>query len=169
MSDETDEQRRARIERANFIFGAMVPHNNALKISILDYNPGMATMLLPYSAELAGDPETGVLHGGAITALVDAACGAAVLLKLEVPAPVATLDLRIDYLRAAEPGRNVVARADCHRLTRNVAFVRAVAWHQDGESGLEHAIATASGTFMMATAGLPVLSRASIDEGGKPS
>ena len=60
---------------------------------------------MPYDAKLVGNPETGVLHGGAITALLDGASGAAVFAALVDIVPIATLDLRIDYLRPAESGR----------------------------------------------------------------
>ena len=61
--------------------------------------------------------------------------------------PIATLDLRIDYLRPAEPGQDVIAVATCHHMSKNVAFVRATAFHDpDGEP-----IATAVGTFMLGT------------------
>ncbi|MBP6847442.1 MAG: PaaI family thioesterase, partial [Kofleriaceae bacterium] len=102
---------------------------------------------LPYAAKLIGNPETGVLHGGAITALLDACAGAAVFAALPQLQPIATLDLRIDYLRPAEPGRDVWAEATCHHTSKNVAFVRALAFHADGEAP----IATAAGTFMIAT------------------
>ena len=88
-----------------------------------------------------------MLHGGANTALLDAASGAAVFAALTEWVPIATLDLRIDYLRAAEAGREVTARATCYKTTRNVAFTRAVAYHDDPDDP----IASSVGTFMLST------------------
>ena len=59
--------------------------------------------------------------------------------------PIATLDLRIDYMKPATPGRDLMARAQCYKLTRNVAFVRGVAYHDDPEDP----IATSTATFML--------------------
>ena len=103
-------------------------------------------MRLPYSERLVGNAALGVLHGGAITALMDASAGVAVFAKLLKPLRVATLDLRIDYLKPAEPGLDVVARAECVRTTRSVAFVQCAAYHPERESDL---IAMATGTFMI--------------------
>jgi len=86
-----------------------------------------------------------VLHGGMITSLIDACCGMSVFLKSGFTRRVATLDLRIDYLRPANPPEDVLARAECYKLTRHVAFVRALAHHGD----LADPIASASGTFVI--------------------
>ena len=110
-----------------------VPHNRALGIRFVSVAPDSLTMGLPYDEKLVATPSTGVLHGGAITALLDAACGAAVFVKVGRPMPVATLDSRIDYLRPATPAREVLARAECFRVTQNVAFVRCRAFHVDSE------------------------------------
>ena len=126
-------------------FGSAIPHNRALGVEILSVTPGEAILKLPYHVQLVGNPATGVLHGGAITALMDAGCGAAVFMKLSQPMPIATLDLRIDYLKPATPPRDVFAHATCYRTTRSVAFVRAVAYHDD-ESDL---IASAAATFIV--------------------
>lgn len=128
-------------------FNEFIPHNKALGMALLELERGEAKFKLPYDAKLVGNPDTGVLHGGAITALLDACCGGAVLLSLDTLQPIATLDLRIDYLGPAEPNRDVHARADCYKVTRNVAFVRAVAYHDDVQSP----IASAAGTFMVGT------------------
>jgi len=127
----------------------VVPHNRALGLEMVALEDGEARMRLPYSLDLVGNPETGVLHGGPISSLMDACCGASVFMKLPSPVPIATLDLRIDYLRPATAQQDVLAHAFCFRLTRNVAFVRGVAYH--AESGEEDPIAAAAGAFMLAT------------------
>jgi uncharacterized protein (TIGR00369 family) len=138
----------ARLAQLNRQFHQVVPLNVALGLQMIELTDGEARMRLPYSHDLVGNPDTGVLHGGAITSLMDACCGAAVFMKLPMPVPIATLDLRIDYLRPAEPERDVQARATCFRLTRNVAFVRGVAFHEDESDP----VAAAAGAFMLATA-----------------
>ena len=128
-------------------FASSVPHNRALGMEIVSIGERTATFRLPYSEQLVGDPTSGVIHGGAITALIDACCGLTVLGSLTQLQPIATLDLRIDYLGQAVPHQDVFARAECYKLTRNVAFVRATAYQSD-----EHApIASSAGTFMIGT------------------
>ena len=92
---------------------------------------------------------SGVIHGGPITAVLDACSGAAVFSALRRPVPIATLDLRVDYMRPATPELPIITRAECYKLTGHVAFTRAVAYHDDPEQP----IATSSGTFMIATPG----------------
>ncbi|MFN0247768.1 MAG: PaaI family thioesterase [Kofleriaceae bacterium] len=128
-------------------FSAAVPHNHALGIRVLEIVPTQALFELPYDTRFVGNPDTGVLHGGVITALLDGASGAAVFATITEMAPIATLDLRIDYLRPAEVGQTVRARATCYKTTRNVAFTRAVAYHEDPEDPIAHAV----GTFMLST------------------
>lgn len=122
-----------------------VPFNAALKLRAVDCGPGEATMVLPWRDEIVGNAETGVLHGGAITAMMDATSGLAVFMKLPEPTRIATLDLRIDYLKPATPHVDVRCRAECYKLTRQIAFVRALAFHEDPRD----AIASAAGTFMV--------------------
>lgn len=122
------------------------PHNRALGLRFLSSDRGRLTVVLPYDAKLVGNPLTRVIHGGAITALMDATCGAAVFLSLGEPVPVATLDLRIDYLKPAKPDLEVHATAECFKMTQNVAFVRCEAYHPGTERDL---VAVANGTFMI--------------------
>lgn len=129
------------------VFTEAVPHNKALGMELIGLSKGEAVFKLPYDAKLIGNPDTGVLHGGAITALLDACSGASVFAALPEWQPIATLDLRIDYQRAGDVGRDIVARATCYKVTRNVAFTRAVAYHDDPEDP----VATAVGTFMLGT------------------
>jgi uncharacterized protein (TIGR00369 family) len=143
-SDDKPAEKPLQVSRG---FVDMIPHNKALGMRMLDFKRAEAAFLLPYDEKLVGNPDTGVLHGGAITALLDACSGAAVFAALTEWTQIATLDLRIDYLRAGDPGKAITARAHCYRLTRNVAFTRAVAYHDDEADP----IATSMGTFMLGT------------------
>lgn len=135
------------LRRVSRMFMEQVPHNRALGITIDELLEGSAKMSLPYSQNIVGNPATGVIHGGAITTLMDACCGAAVIMKLTQPMGIATLDLRIDYLKPATPELTVVARATCYKLTRNVAFARCVAYHHDPDDP----IASVAGAFALGT------------------
>jgi uncharacterized protein (TIGR00369 family) len=105
----------------------------------------VAVLSVPYQKRLVGDPESGVLHGGIVTALLDTACGWSVMRSPAKLESTATLDLRIDYMRPATSGEAVFARAECYRLTRAIGFARAVAYHSDPDDP----VATAQGTFIL--------------------
>jgi uncharacterized protein (TIGR00369 family) len=122
----------------------MIPHAQSLGIETIHATRGMAIMKLPYSEQLVGNPENGVLHGGVVTTLIDTVCGLAAITVPEVPQRVVTLDLRIDYLRPATPKHPLFARAEVYKSTRQVAFLRGSAY-QDGPGDL---VASATGTFM---------------------
>jgi uncharacterized protein (TIGR00369 family) len=146
MSDFTlPEDKAARLERCSVFYTEVVPHNHALGLRLVDIGPAEATVELPYADFLVGNPETGVLAGGPVTTLIDASCGSAVFLKLGRFAPIVTLDLRIDYLRPARPRVSLTCVAECYRVTRQIAFVRALV-HQGDKA---HPVASAQGTFML--------------------
>jgi uncharacterized protein (TIGR00369 family) len=120
-----------------------LPHSVLLGMQPQEMGAGTATIAMPYKAELVGDPVTGVIHGGAVSALMDTCCGAAVMCHPDNAGGTATIDLRIDYMRAATPGQTITARATCYHITRSVAFVRAVALDDDPDNP----VATATGAF----------------------
>jgi uncharacterized protein (TIGR00369 family) len=130
-------------------FSDTIPHNKALGLKVLSVRRGFAAMRLDWREELVGNPETRVLAGGPLTAMLDSACGMAVATLLREPKPFATLDLRIDYVKPAAPGLAVIAEAECYRITHSVAFTRAFAHHGDAKDP----IAAAAGTFMLGTKG----------------
>ena len=130
-------------------FSDTIPHNRALGLKVVAVRRGFASMRLDWREELVGNPETGVLAGGPLTAMLDGCCGMSVATMLTEPAPFATLDLRIDYVRPAAPGQAVIAEAECYRITRSVAFTRAFAHQGDAKDP----VAAAAGTFMLGTKG----------------
>ncbi|MDU8943337.1 PaaI family thioesterase [Ovoidimarina sediminis] len=124
-------------------FITALPHCRALGMRLVDVGDGKAVIEMPYDARFVGDPSTGVIHGGAVSALMDTCGGAAVMSHPKSPSVTATLDLRIDYMRAATPGQTIRAEATCYHITRSVSFVRAVAMDDDGDNP----VATATGAF----------------------
>ena len=124
-----------------------IPHARALGMEVEETGPGYSILKMPYRAELAGDATRGIIFGGVITTLLDQALGLAVSCGLEDLRPVATLDLRIDYLRPADPGLDLFGRAECYKVTRNVAFARAIAYERDPADPFANALAT----FMLGT------------------
>jgi uncharacterized protein (TIGR00369 family) len=131
---------KAKIARQ---FIQTIPHSKALGMEITALGDGMAEITMPYDERFIGDPKTGVIHGGAVSALMDTCGGAAVMSHPEAPAGTATIDLRIDYMRAATPGQAITARGEVYHITRSVAFVRATACDDD----TSRPVATATGAF----------------------
>jgi uncharacterized protein (TIGR00369 family) len=125
------------------------PQAAALNFRLVSADRSGAAMAVPWRPELVGDPATGVMAGGVITTLLDHVCGlsvsCAVIAKdgAAMEFGMATLDLRIDYMRPAEPRREVIALARCYKLTRSIAFVRASAFEDDEANP----IATAQAAF----------------------
>lgn len=127
---------------------AFVPWAKEMGMEIVSLERGKVRGKIKWSEHLIGDPETGVIHGGAITSMLDNLGGMAVVSALDKFKSTATLDLRIDYMRPAEKGRDVIGEATCYHVTRTVAFIRASAFHD----GSDKVIATAAGAFALNTA-----------------
>ncbi|MGJ8561988.1 MAG: PaaI family thioesterase [Alphaproteobacteria bacterium] len=149
MTDQTLIERLWEIG-PKFVQGA--PHSKLMGMTFVSVDIGRATLSLPYNSKLIGNPKTRVLHGGAITTMLDQASGLASMASFEALHSVATLNLSIDYMRAARPGETVIVSAHCHKVTRHVAFVRGVA--HDGDE--DDPIAMSQATFM--ATGAPITS-----------
>jgi uncharacterized protein (TIGR00369 family) len=119
-----------------------VRHSRVLGMELMQVEPPGLVLRLPYSDKIIGNPETGVIHGGAITTLMDQACGLAVAVALAPEFDITpTIDLRIDYMRPAEPGKDVFAYVEGYRKTRQVVFTRGIAYHDDRSKPIAHCVA----------------------------
>lgn len=123
-------------------------HNALIGVQHSAHGPGWVELRLPYNAALVSDPATGILASGPIFTMMDMATSMSIWLKLGIFQPQATLDLRVDYLRPAEPGKDVFGRGECYRVTKTIAFVRGQAHDGDPDRPVAHV----AGTYMF-TAG----------------
>lgn len=124
-----------------------VPQAAALGFELVSVGDSRGSIRTPWREELVGDPETGVIASGVVTALLDHTCGLAITAGKRDAFSTATLDLRIDYMRPAAPRSGITAEAHCYKLTRSIAFVRAQAWDEDPNDP----IATAQAAFIINT------------------
>ena len=142
MSGEAAAERAVKARQ----FIEAIPYARTLGMQIERLEGGECTISMPWDARLIGDPASGVIHGGAVSALLDTVSGAAVLSHPQARAyATATIDLRIDYMRAATPGQRIRAEAQCYHVTRAVAFVRAQAFDDDHQ----RPVAAATGAFTL--------------------
>lgn len=115
-----------------------------LGMKVTEASAESLTIELPYNENHVGNPSTGVIHGGVLTTLMDTACGTMVINALPEFELCPTLDLRVDYVRAAEPGKSIFAFAEAYRVSRNVVFTRCTVHQGD----VEEPVANCVGTFM---------------------
>lgn len=141
------------------------PYSRELGLQLHKVEPDWCVIKVSPDERLVGNPATGVVHGGVVTALLDSCYGLAIFVRLNKLRPMATLDLRIDYLKAATPGREILGGAVCYKLGHELAFVRGAAYHDSPDDP----IATSAAIFMFTSGPVIALEDAlKMLEGFKP-
>jgi uncharacterized protein (TIGR00369 family) len=100
MSESKLDEVRSELIREAF---AAVPFAKLLGLELGEMSPGEANLHLDFRDELRQNQ--GVMHGGAVAALIDTAAAFAVVTRLEKGERVTTTDLTIHYLRPITEGR----------------------------------------------------------------
>jgi len=134
-----------RVNRAELamVFERAIPFNRLLGIRVVEIKDGSACMAIPFRPELIGNPLVRSLHGGVMSALLDTCGGVAVWSQVAVNDMVATVDLRVDYLRPALP-EDLRAVGEVVRLGNRVGVVTLRAFHP----GREHQpVAAGTGVY----------------------
>ena len=123
-------------------------HNALIGALYHGHGDGWCELAIPYDARLASDGASGIMASGPILTMMDMVTSMSIWLKTGKFQPQATLDLRVDYLRPATPGRTIIGHGECYGLTRSIAFVRGFAHDGDPAKPVAHV----AGTYMF-TAG----------------
>ncbi|UVO54548.1 PaaI family thioesterase [Sphingomonas sp. SUN039] len=119
-------------------------HNGLLGTQYSAHGDDWCELCLPYRDDLVGDAASGIIASGPIITMMDSATSISVWLATKKFRPQATLDLRVDYLRPAGPGKTVYGRGECYKVTKSIAFVRGEAHDGDPARPLAHV----AGTYM---------------------
>ena len=123
-----------------------VVHSHVQGIELVQITGEEITLRLPYKDSLVGNPDTGALHGGVITMMLDQTLGMAGLAHDQIgPHITPTLDLRIDHMGVAEGGKDLYAAGRAYRVTERIAFLEGIAWTESRH----RPVARATGSFVI--------------------
>jgi uncharacterized protein (TIGR00369 family) len=141
------------LEAVTRFMSEQIPFNAFLGVRVDALEHGRAQLSVPFRPEFIGDPFRPALHGGVISALIDACGGAAVWTTVRPHDRVSTIDLRVDYLL---PGRScdLVVEARVLRAGNRVGVASMRAFHPDAP---EATVAEGKGVYniMRRTTGAP--------------
>ena len=139
---------RSAAEKADMIHRILrsIVHTHLQGICLESIDGEELTLKMPYRKELVGNPETGAIHGGALTVLLDHTLGIAGMCCDQVEATITpTLDLRIDHLGVAPAGKDIFAVARIYKVTRRVLFAEGFAYCESRDKP----IAKATGSWVL--------------------
>jgi uncharacterized protein (TIGR00369 family) len=105
------------------------PYHRWLGITLQALTDGEIEILMPWREEFVAEPRIRYTHGGLLMTLIDLAADFAVAAKLGRGVP--TVDLRVDFHRAAMPGP-LLARATVIKLGGTLATAEARVFDEGG-------------------------------------
>ena len=118
-----------------------IPFNKVLGLRLESMDLKAPKLAFDMRPELVGNSRRGILHGGVISAVLDATGGFAIMLALaKEPKPgeklsfpnMGTIDLRVDYLRPGR-GKHFVSTGRVVRLGNRIAVTHMELTNDDGE------------------------------------
>lgn len=152
-----DSAEQARVDAALVdIFEQRIVFNQVLGLKIASVRPGDVRGTVAMRPELVGHAAYGRLHGGVISAVLDAMGALALMVAMAERHPnetteqvaqrfikLATIDLRVDFLRQGQ-GLHFVATAEVSRLGGRVGSTQMRLVNDEGTL-----IATAAAAYMV--------------------
>ena len=119
-------------------------HTKFLGMDYADSGDDWLELSIDWREELVADEQSGIMASAAIISLLDNATSLAIFKKMGTFKPQATMDMRVDYLRASPKGARVYGRGECYKLTSKIAFMRGIAHNGDMDDPIAHV----TGTFI---------------------
>ena len=84
------------------IFNELIPFNQYVGMRLLELSEGYAKAIIPFQQHLLGDARVQAIHGGVISAAMDAVGGIAGITTLtSYEDKLVTIDMRVDHIRSA--------------------------------------------------------------------
>ncbi|HUM52997.1 MAG TPA: hotdog fold thioesterase [Chitinophagales bacterium] len=84
------------------IFNELIPFNKYIGLELQELENGFAKASIKFKPELVGDGRIQAIHGGVISASMDAVGGIAGITTLNsIEDKIVTVDMRVDYIRSA--------------------------------------------------------------------
>lgn len=112
-------------------FIEQVPFHKFLGVQLLEIKDGYCKMRFPFREEVIGDFRFRRWHGGVIATALDSVGGAAAMTTLtSYKDKLATIDIRVDYLRGTGPSELIV-EGFLVRNGKSVISCRMQAWQED--------------------------------------
>lgn len=118
------------------------PFNQWLNFTILKIDDAGIELKAAWREEWVVNPDRRYTHGGILAAIVDVAADYAIAAQLGRPVP--TIDLRVDYHKAAMPG-DLIAKAKIVRNGSQYSTAEAYIYDKDGTL-----VASGRGTYFTA-------------------
>ena len=132
---------------AETFFGTSHPLFNAFGVQVEEIGKGRAVMSLACRPVLCNRVEG--VHRGVVVTLLNTNCGLAIFSRLGDMRPIATIDLRVDFIKEVPSGEGIFSEVECYAVQGDIAYVRGRAYACSDHSLL----ATVSGSFAVGTLG----------------
>lgn len=118
------------------------PFNRWLGFKVLKIDDSGLELKATWREEWVVNPERRYTHGGILAAIIDVAADYAIAVTFGNPVP--TIDLRVDYHKAAMPG-DLIAKARVVRMGGQFSTAEAYVYDKDGAL-----VASGRGTYFTA-------------------